>query len=78
MSKKEFLQNLTESYGTAEFNYKGKKCGVEPETENSITTYCMWYGESWKDFSDVDSLMSDKFFDGRSLDDILPEVDVWF
>ena len=40
MSKKEFLQNLTESYGTAEFNYKGKKCGVEPETENSITTYC--------------------------------------
>lgn len=78
MTIKEFLHNLVDSYGTAEFTYKGKKCGVEPETKNSITTYCMWYDKEWKDFETVDDLMKDKFFDGKSLTDILPEVDVWF
>lgn len=78
MKLKDFLYNLTEEYGTAEFIYKGKKCGVEPETENSVTTYCMWYGEVWKDYKDVDTLLDDKFFDGWSLTDILPRVEVWF
>lgn len=78
MSIKEFLHNLTEEYGTAEFLYKGKKCGVEPETQNSTTTYCMWYGESWKDYKNTDDLIADKFFDGLSLADILPLLEVNF
>lgn len=78
MKKKEFLHNLVDFYGTATFSYQGKKCGVEPETENGVTTYCMWFGENWKDYTDVDTLMADPFFDGRSLDGILPEVEVWF
>ncbi len=78
MTKNDFLYNLTEEYGTAEFIYKGKKCGIEPETKNSITTYVMWYGNKWKDYDDIDMLMSDNFFDGDSLNDILPEIDIWF
>ncbi len=78
MNMKDFLYNLVEMYGTAEFDYMGKKCGIEPETKNGITTYCMWYGKNWKDYNDVDTLLKDQFFDGRSLTDILPEVDVWF
>lgn len=78
MTVKDFLYNLTDEFGTAEFTYKEKKCGVEPETQNSNTTYCMWYGESWKDYQNINELMSDKFFDGLSLTDILPLVDVRF
>lgn len=78
MTRKDFLYNLTEEYGTAEFVYKGKQCGVEPETENSTTTYCMWCGDAYKDYRNVDELMSDNFFDGLSLEDILPLVDVSF
>lgn len=78
MTVKDFLYNLTEEFGTAEFTYKGKKCGVEPETQNETTTYCMWYGDSWKDYQNTDGLMADKFFDGLSLTDILPLVDVQF
>ncbi|MCI9427371.1 MAG: hypothetical protein HFI81_06380 [Eubacterium sp.] len=78
MKLEEFLYNIVKMYGTAEFSYKGKTCGVEPETNNSITTYCMWYGKVWKDYKGIDDLMTDRFFDGRSLTDILPEIDVWF
>lgn len=78
MTKRVFLYNLTEEYWTAEFIYNGKKCGVEPETVNSVTVYTMWYGEKWKDYNNMDELMSDKFFDGLSLIEILPLVDVSF
>lgn len=78
MTKKEFLYNLTEEYGTAEFTYNGKKCGVEPETTNSITVYTMWYGKKWKDYNNIDKLMTDKFFDGLSLNEILSSVDMGF
>ena len=78
MNVKDFLHNLTEEYCTAEFMYNGKKCGVEPETQNSNTIYCVWYGESWGEYEDVDKLMSDKFFDGASLAEILPLVNVQF
>ncbi len=78
MKLKEFLYNLVENYGTAEFDYNGQKCGVEPETKNSVTTYCVWYGKACKDYSDINKLLADKFFDGRSLSEVLSEVDVWF
>lgn len=78
MKREYFLNNLVENYGTAEFEYKGKTCGVESETKNYITTYCMWYGKASKDYNGVNDLLYDKFFDGRSLIEILPEIEVWF
>ena len=52
--------------------------GVEPQTQDSETTYTMWYGEVWKDYDNIDDLLSDGFFDGESLQDIFPSIDVWF
>lgn len=78
MTLEEFVRNLTEEYGTAEFEYDGKQCGVEPQTQDSETTYTMWYGEVLKDYDNIDDLLSDEFFDGESLQDIFPSVDVWF
>lgn len=78
MTLEEFVRNLTEEYGTAEFEYNGKQCGVEPQTQDSETTYTMWYGEVLKDYDNIDDLLSDEFFDGESLQDIFPSVDVWF
>lgn len=70
MTLEEFVRNLTEEYGTAEFEYNGQQCGVEPQTQDSETTYTMWYGEVWKDYDNIDDLLSDGFFDGESLQDI--------
>ena len=38
MTLEEFVRNLTEEYGTAEFEYNGQQCGVEPQTQDSETT----------------------------------------
>ena len=57
---------------------RGQQCGVEPQTQDSETTYTMWYGEVWKDYDNIDDLLSDGFFDGESLQDIFPSIDVWF
>ena len=78
MTLEEFVRNLTEEYGTAEFEYNGQQCGVEPQTQDSETTYTMRYGEVWKDYDNIDDLLSDGFFDGESLQDIFPSIDVWF
>ena len=73
MTLEEFVRNLTEEYGTAEFEYNGQQCGVEPQTQDSETTYTMWKG-----YDNIDDLLSDGFFDGESLQDIFPSIDVWF
>lgn len=78
MTLEEFVRNLTEEYATAEFEYNEKKCGVEPETQNSNTTYTMWYGDAWKDYDNIDDLLSDLFFDGESLQDIFQSIEVYF
>lgn len=78
MTLNEFTYGLTDQYWTAQFNYNGKCCGVEPKTLNAITTYCMWYGDTCKAFASVDKLLSASFFDGRSLKDILPMVEISF
>lgn len=78
MTKSDFIHILTEEYQIATFLYNNKKCGIEPETHNSVTTYCMWYGNSWKDYGDINQLMSDGFFDGKSLNDIFSSLNIVF
>lgn len=46
MTLEEFVAILSDEYATAEFEYNGKRCGIEPETSDSNTTYAMWV---WRD-----------------------------
>lgn len=78
MSKKEFLEELITNWNEPTFEYKNKPCGIKLAALNGNYTFTMWYGDNAKKYSDVDELMSDKFFNGRSLDDILSEIDAWF
>ena len=61
--KAAILENGTGIY----FEFNGKKCGVEPFT--------MWYGDSFKDYSDFDELLLDGFFDGKSIVDLLDIIE---
>ena len=38
MTLEEFVAILSDEYATAEFEYNGKRCGIEPETSDSNTT----------------------------------------
>ena len=39
MTLEEFVAILSDEYATAEFEYNGQQCGVEPQTQDSETTY---------------------------------------
>ena len=39
--KAAILENGTGIY----FEFNGKKCGVEPEVQDSVFTFTMWYGD---------------------------------
>ena len=57
------------------FTHNGKKAGVTVEVKDFVPTFQAWYGPDTKDFLDVDVLMQDQFFDGRSLCDLVDETE---
>lgn len=56
------------------FDYNGKHCGVDPIRRER--QYDMWYGEEVFSATSVDEVMSVKFFDGKSLNDISDEIEI--
>lgn len=78
MNKSEFLEELVTNWNEPTFDYNGKPCGIALSALNGVYTFTMWYGDKTKKYSEIDELMTDKFFDNLSLTDILPELDIWF
>ena len=76
---KEKLKNIIlECCNDVLFVYNGKNSGVTSEVQDSIPTFQVWHGSDVKEYSDVDTLMSDKFFGGKSIDDLLNTVNFTF
>lgn len=74
----EIINNLTETYGCATFIYKGKKCGVEPETVDDKLKYYVWFGDDDIYYDSIEDLKKDKFFDGLTILEVEPLVEVDF
>lgn len=60
------------------FTYNGKFSGITSEVHNYVPTFQAWHGSATKDFASVDDLMSDPFFSGKSIDDLIGEVEFAF
>ena len=56
------------------FTYNGKKSGVTAEVSDSVPTFQVWHGSDMKDYDDVDVLLSDKFFSGKSINDLVEKI----
>ena len=55
-----------------QFVYKGVNCLIMPYSHKH---FVLCYGEDKdKEYSNIDDVMNDKFFDGKSLSDISQEV----
>lgn len=65
---KEYLGNLT-SHIT--FEYHGYSCGIDPL---SLNQFDMWYGGQNMTAHSIEEVMTTKFFDGSSLEDILDDI----
>ena len=58
--------------------YDGKESGITSEVKDYIPTFHAWHGEKTKAYSDVDELMADAFFGGKSLNELVGKVDIAF
>ena len=55
-----------------QFEYKGVNGLIMPYSKKD---FVLCYGDDDKRYTDIDDVMSDKFFDGKSLSEISQEVE---
>jgi hypothetical protein len=67
MSINELRQILSDDYSDVSFVYKGKNCGITSEVHDYVPKYEAWFGEHIKEYDNVDKLLIDNFYDGKSL-----------
>ncbi|MCI8992292.1 MAG: hypothetical protein HFG80_06130 [Eubacterium sp.] len=70
MNADELRDEISEQCNDVSFNYNGKSAGIFPKVHDSISIYVVCFGDEEKEYSDIDEVMSDKFFDGKSLAEI--------
>lgn len=67
MSIKEVKEYLTSVFSHITFEYNGFNCGIDPFNN---TKFEMWYGKNSITVDSVDAVVTTKFFDGKSLEEI--------
>lgn len=75
MNANELRYEIEGKVADVSFVYNGKNAGIFPEVHDSIPTYVVCFGDEEKVYSDIDEVMSDKFFDGKSLAEIAEIVE---
>ncbi len=53
------------------FEYKGKRCGVDPVSQKHFD---MWYGENDYPAKSIDEVMEYPLFDGKTLSEIFDDI----
>lgn len=74
MKPMELKTIIEECCNDVSFVYNGKQSGVTSEVLNSIPKFQSWYGDQTKEYENVDDVMADKFFGGKSLIDLANSV----
>ncbi len=68
------IHNRLLEFATAfTFDYKNKHGGVDPFND---TEFDMWYGDTLITVCSIDEVMNTPIFDGKSLTDIVDEIDI--
>ncbi len=75
MNADELREEISDQCNDVSFVYHGKSAGIFPEVHHSIPTFLVCFGDKEREYSDIDEVMSDKFFDGKSLAEIAEIVD---
>lgn len=71
MTPKQLREEILSLMYDIQFEYKGVNGLIMPYSEND---FVLCYGDDDKEYTNIDDVMSDKFFDGKSLNDISQEV----
>ena len=73
MSSIEVKEKIDCESPDAVFDYKGKRCGITSIYENGEQRYEAGYGDKSKTYHKIDELMTDPFYDGKSLNELIDE-----
>lgn len=77
MIKNELFKELVENANNLYFEYNNKKCGIESEFIVGLPIFEMWCGDKIKKYYDFESLISDPFYDGKTLLDVVFELKIF-
>lgn len=78
MTKAELKQIILGCLDDVLFTYNKKSSGITSDVKDYVPTFHVWHGSATKDYTNVDDLMSDPFFSGKSINDLIDEVEFAF
>ena len=78
MSRKELKDIILDCCNDVVFDYNGRKSGVTSEVKNHVPAFQAWHGSKVKEYDNVDDVMNDKFYSGKSINDLIEVVEFTF
>ncbi len=76
MSKEDIIRIISDCCNDIYFNYNGKPSGITSEVHNSIPKFQAWHGEQVKYYDDIKSVITDPFYSGCSILELLDKVNI--
>ena len=78
MKKNEIKQTISECCNDLLFTYSGKDAIITSTVKDYAPTFEVTYGDKTKKYNNVDDVMSDKFYNGKSINDLADTTDIEF
>ncbi len=75
MTKQILKQIISDCCNDVVFSYYGKSAGITSRVNDFVPTFQVWYGSETKEYKDIEKVMTDSFFQGKSLEELIDEVD---
>ena len=74
MSKDEMTSVISDCCNDVIFVYNSKKSGITSEVKDHVPTFQAWHGSEVKEYNNVDDVINDNFFSGKSIIEIMDVV----
>ena len=74
----DLTKTISECCNDVIFEYNGKKSGITSEVHNSTPIFQVWHGNDTKEYDNVNDVINDNFYSGKSIKDLINKVDFTF
>lgn len=78
MNRAELSNIISECINDVIFTYNGNPSGITATVKDYVPVFQAWHGDKVKEYSTIDQVMEDKFYSGKSIDDLIGTVDFIF
>ena len=78
MKLKDFRRAIMREGNDVEFTFNGKPSGVATQFQNHIGQFQVWHGEQIKEYDSFIEMISDRFFSGKCIVELLSLVEFDF